>query len=333
MEYRIVDCLTDKEKNDCRTLLASNGLTFEEKVDKTIALYDGEQMVATGSIYENVIKMIAVEANYQGENLTSIIMFNLISILNQKNISKYFIFTKPESKKYFIDFNFSEIIESEHVVMLENSIDKIEDQLNQIKNNLKLKSGKTSGIVMNCNPVTLGHMYLIERCANESDNVIVFLVEENKSVFPFEIRLNLLKKATKHWNNVHIVPSTKYIISSATFPTYFLKELNQASLEYMKLDISIFNKYFMKIFSLDKRYVGSEPLDPTTSAYNQTMKEILGEKLVEIERVQLDSNIVSASFVRKLAKELKYDELKKYVPNETYKFLKSPQGRKLFYEQ
>jgi [citrate (pro-3S)-lyase] ligase len=112
-----------------------------------------------------------------------------------------------------------------------------------------------------------------------------------------------------------------------------MKELNDASYEYMKLDINIFKEYFMDIFQIEKRYVGSEPLDVTTSAYNQTMKEILGDQLIVVDRKMFDSHIISASLVRKLAKEGKFDELKPYVPAVTFDFLISDEGKSLFYER
>ena len=39
---------------------------------------------------------------------------------------------------------------------------------------------------MNCNPFTLGHKYIVEKAARENDNVIIFVVEEDKSSFPIQ---------------------------------------------------------------------------------------------------------------------------------------------------
>ncbi|MBU1142172.1 MAG: adenylyltransferase/cytidyltransferase family protein [Firmicutes bacterium] len=331
--YHFVDCMSKTELNDVKHLLTLNHLSFDDNVTQTVGIYDGEVMVATGSLDSNVIKMIAVDPSHQGENLTALILSHLMSILNDRGIQKYFLFTTQKSKAFFLNYNFSLIYENETIVMLENKFDTIIERLTRLKSTLTLNRGTTAAIVMNCNPVTLGHLYLIEKCSTQNDNVLIFLVEENKSVFPYPVRLELLQKSTKHLKNVHILPSTPYIISTATFPTYFLKETSERSYAYMDLDISIFNKYFIPIFSIDFRYVGSEPLDPATNAYNETMKKILRDKLVIIERLRNKENVVSASLIRKFAVEKKYDMIKLYTPAPTYKFLKSKKGKALFHHE
>jgi [citrate (pro-3S)-lyase] ligase len=325
--------MSKSELDDVKSLLILNNLSFDDNVTQTIGIYENDKMIATGSLDLNVIKMIAVDTSHQGENLTALILTHLMSILNEKGIQKYFLFTTPKNKIFFLSYNFSLIYENDSIVMLENKFNTIIERLTRLKQSLNLVRGTTAAIVMNCNPVTLGHLYLIEKCASQNDNVLIFLVEENKSVFPYEVRFELLKKATKHLNNVHILPSTPYIISTATFPTYFLKETSERSYAYMNLDISIFQKYFVPIFSIDFRYVGSEPLDPATNAYNETMKKILKDKLVVIERLRNKQDVVSASLIRKLAKEKKYDLIKLYTPAVTYKFLKSKKGRALFHHE
>lgn len=49
-------------------------------------------------------------------------------------------------------------------------------------------------IVMNCNPFTLGHRYLIEYASKYVDYLYIFVVEEDKSFFPFSDRIDLIKK-------------------------------------------------------------------------------------------------------------------------------------------
>jgi [citrate (pro-3S)-lyase] ligase len=171
---------------------------------------------------------------------------------------------------------------------------------------------------------------LIEKASKENDDVILFLVEENKSVFSFEDRFDIVKKTTANFNNVTLIPSGPYIISSATFPTYFLKSLSHASKIYMELDATIFNQYFIPILDIDMRYVGSEPKDPMTESYNETMKMILGDKLLIVNRIQFEHQVISASYVRLLAKEKRFEEIKKIVPSSTYEFLISKQGQAIF---
>ena len=330
MNYQFRNVLLPNEVEDVKSLLAKNDLIYESKVTETIGLYDDSKLIATGSLDHNVIKMLAVDSNYQGEQLLNTVLSHLIHLLHMKNIYKYFIFTKPFNKKFFLDYNLFIIEENQDIILFENKIDTIVEQLHEMKSELKLNRGTTAAIVMNCNPMTLGHLYLIETVANKCDNLLIFLVEENLSVFPFDVRMKIVKKATKHLKNVMILPSTQYIISRATFPTYFLKEINEVTSIYMNLDIHIFLHYFMQIFEIDYRYVGTEPLDPLTNLYNQVMVSILKDKVIIIDRLKKDDLVLSASYVRKLAKEKNFDEIKKIVPPSTYTYLKSKKGRKLF---
>ncbi len=51
------------------------------------------------------------------------------------------------------------------------------------------KNKRIGGIVMNCNPFTLGHKYLVEYAAREMDYLYLFVVEEDLSFFLSQIEL------------------------------------------------------------------------------------------------------------------------------------------------
>lgn len=331
MSLHFVHAKTESEINKTKQLLLSSDLSMDKHVSETYNLYDEDEMIATISTHENVIKMIAVDKNHQGEQITAHLLNHVMRIFEVQNVNKYFIFTKPENKAFFMHYPFKLIAETKTIALFENHLYPIDDHLLSLKLRLRPKHGKRAAIVMNCNPVTNGHLYLIEKCAHEVDDVIIFLVEENRSVFPFDVRFQLLHQAVKHLKNVHVLPSTPYIISSATFPTYFLKELNEISLHYMELDITIFKHYFFPMFELDYRYVGTEPKDQTTNCYNETMKKILGDQLIEIERKHIHHEVISASTVRMLMQEKKYHDIKAFVPKVTYRFLMSKESRALFH--
>ena len=189
-----------------------------------------------------------------------------------------------------------------------------------------------AAIVMNCNPFTLGHRHIIEMASKENENVIIFVVEEDKSVFPFEVRLNLIKEGTKDLKNVVVIPAGEYIISSATFPSYFLKKNDDTLKEYTKLDCNIFGKYFVSKFNITKRYVGTEPHCEVTSAYNETIKEILpnyNTNVSIISRKEVKNDAISASRVRSLLKQRDFDSIKILVPKTTLDFLLSEEGEKV----
>ncbi len=331
MNYQLTNCLLEKEKNDVELLLLQHGLKYETNVKYTIGLYDNKKLVATGSLDKNVIKMIAVDTNCQGENLATIIMTNLIQELDAQKIDKYFLYTTPSNKEFFMRFSLSLVHETSEIVMLENSISSIEQHLLAMNETIPAVTGTRAALVMKCNPVTLSHLLLIETCALKHDQVLIFLVEED-TVIPYEIRKKMLEKATKDIKNVYILPATKYIISPITFPTYFLKDDINAQRIYMDLDITIFNRYFIRVFQIDFRYIAATQKILGSDTYMQTMIKILSDKLIMIPPLYKNGIITTTSTIRKYARQKKYSLIKDLVPKTSYEFLISKQGQKLFYE-
>lgn len=204
---------------------------------------------------------------------------------------------------------------------IKNNIDEwmINNNINEWKLN-----GNIGSIVMNCNPFTNGHKFLIEEAAKQVDNLIVFVVEEDRSFFPFAKRLELVKQCTRHLKNVKVIPSGQYIISLLTMPGYFEKEALQDKKVDLSSDIEIFGKYIAPRFHITKRFAGEEPYDLFTRQYNQTMKELLpkyGITFVEIERKKYKNDAVSASLVRKYLLNKEYEKIKDLVPPEVYSYL------------
>lgn len=180
-------------------------------------------------------------------------------------------------------------------------------------------------VVMNCNPFTLGHRYLIEESAKKVSLLICFVVQEDKSVFPFKDRIKLVKEGTKDLKNVLVLPGGKFMISTETFPEYFNKNhLQEMSINTTK-DVRIFGKYIAPALEIKKRFVGTEPNDTVTEIYNRTLAEILpkyGIELIEIQRKQLKDEVISASYVRRLLQDGELDKIKDFVPETTYHYLR-----------
>lgn len=186
------------------------------------------------------------------------------------------------------------------------------------------KMPKIGSIVMNCNPFTLGHQYLIGYAAERVDYLYVFVVEEDKSYFKFEDRIELVKAGTAHLRNVKVLPSGQFIISSTTFSEYFDKANLKGTTIDTSLDVETFGSQIAPCLNISVRFVGEEPLDPITAQYNQSMKDILpkyGIEVCEIPRKEDEVGVISASRVRKCLEENKWDEIKKLVPETTYLFL------------
>lgn len=175
---------------------------------------------------------------------------------------------------------------------------------------------ETGCIVMNCNPVTIGHQYLVEYARRQTELLYIFIVEEDVSQFSFADRFRYAEKAFGQYDNVRVLPSGKFMISMFTFPDYF--EKNQITEEFdTEYDIRIFAEALAPHLNIKKRFVGTEPFSSVTKAYNDSMKLILAEyqiELIEVPRYTLENTPVSASYVRKLISEKRYDEIARYIP-------------------
>lgn len=179
-------------------------------------------------------------------------------------------------------------------------------------------------IVMNCNPFTKGHRFLIEEASKRVNKLFIFVVEENKSFFDFDTRMKLVKQGTKDIENVIVIPSGNFIISSVTFPEYFQKDSNKDVSIDTSLDIDVFGQHIAPLLNIKYRFVGTEPFDNITKQYNIIMKRLLpkyGVELIEIPRCELNNQVISASLVRKLLKEKNFDKIKDLIPESTYKYL------------
>lgn len=183
---------------------------------------------------------------------------------------------------------------------------------------------KVGSIVMNCNPFTLGHRFLIETAAKQVDYLYIFVVEENKSYFTFKDRIELVKKGTADLSNVIVLPSGNFIISAVTFPGYFYKDNLEDVIIDPSNDVNLFAESIAPVLNIKVRFAGEEPLDPITCQYNKTMKERLpfyGMQFVVIPRKEEGSQVISASRVRKCYEKGDFKSILNLVPPTTYDYL------------
>ena len=184
--------------------------------------------------------------------------------------------------------------------------------------------GKIGSIVMNCNPFTNGHRYLVEVALRYVDFLIIFVVEENESFFTFDERFALVSAGVSDLQNVMVVPSGEFILSQRTFPEYFLKVEDMDLIENVEYDITLFAEQIAPRLNITYRFVGEEPQDAVTNEYNQAMKRILPQKginVIEIPRKENNNGIISASLVRKCLEEGNCTDLKELIPQSTWEIL------------
>ncbi len=307
-------------------LLASCGLKYEP-LEYMVALFDdNSKALACGGYNGSTIKCVAVSFDMRGEGLSNKIISHLLQKMVSSGIEDISVFTKPENENMFSSFGFKIVEKADKAIFMERAISGIKEYADKLS--VFKKDGINGCIVMNCNPFTLGHLHLVEYAAQKCDNLYVFVVSEDRSAFPFSVRLMLAQKNLEHLKNVTVLEGGKYIISNGVFPSYFLKEYSEVTNAHAQLDIRIFARYIAKALNIQRRFVGEEPTDAVTFEYNKVMNDILQEYGMEKPYIiprKLDENgkIISASNVRSWLVEGDFEKIKGAVPKATYEFLTS----------
>lgn len=311
--------LTAAREKEMKSFLTERGLTMEGGADYCAVLRDsGGHIGACGCLDGNVIKYVAVALGAEGEGAAAAIVSDLVNYAYREGKAHLFLFTKSGNESLFRSLGFYPVARTADAVMLE-------DRKNGIDNfiaSLPRAHGVRGACVMNCDPFTLGHRYLIETAAAGCDFLYVFVVSEDAAHFPAKDRYELVQKGTADINNIAVVHSEDYLVSRATFPAYFIKDRVKAEDVRTEMDIAVFGGKIAPGLGITRRYVGTEPFCPVTRAYNAKMRALLpayGIEFVEIER----KDNISASAVRRYLEEGNYGELKKLVPDTTYAYLKS----------
>lgn len=317
---------TPSEIADAENLVCRSGLSFEREFDALFGAYEQGRLVAVGARAGNILKMLAIEPAHQGGPLLGEIATALIASGIESGFEPMFVFTKPELVTSFEALNFTLLVVQGRVALLE--FGKGLAHWLDSKRDLH-REGTNGAVVVNCNPFSRGHRYLIESSARQVDNLYVFVVCEDRSVFPFEARYRLVGEGTRDIANVLLLDTSHYQISSATFPTYFLKRDDSVARIQMELDLTLFATRIAPFFGISHRFVGSEPHCALTAGYNETMKRILpgyGIELTEVPRVETSTGVISASRVRDMIARNDWTLLDDYLPPTTVAYLASDEA-------
>lgn len=326
MDIELHNPLRGSKVNIWYDFLAKAGLTAQEDAQQTVLVWDGEQLIATGSRTGNLLKYIAVDVTRQGEGLLAKVLTALRQEAFREGYSQLFLYTKPRNEPLFANLMFFPVAQTGDVLLMEDRKDGIQRFIRQLP--AEKHNGKVGAAVMNCDPFTLGHQYLAETAARDCDHLYLFVLSEDKGHFSAADRLEMVRRGTAHLNNVTVLPTGPYLISSATFPTYFLKNREQADQIHCQLDVEIFTRHFAPAFSIQTRYVGTEPLSPLTEQYNEILKAQLparGIRVEEIPRLTQGNTPVSASAVRVALKAGDRQAVQALVPQTTFAYLENKQ--------
>ncbi len=332
-----------RQRRQIEMFLQTNGLRYDD-VDYYAAIVDesSDEMIAGGGLKGSVIKCVAVADGHKGEAVANVIVSHLIAKANAEGCQCVKLYTKPDNRQLFESLSFRLIAESPNAILMETGVGGIEkyseelrvksEELGVKSEELRVKSEelgvkseelgvkseelkndesvvlnarKPIGvIVMNANPFTLGHRFLVEQSSELVERLYVVVVREDCSMFSYNERKAMVSQGVRDIGNVVVVDGSDYAVSAATFPTYFLKQLSDATDTQIILDLDLYRRRIAPALGATIRFFGSEPTDPLTRRYNELMHQQLGEEHVhEIQRKQQEGSAISASRVRKAMME------------------------------
>ena len=355
MEIQTLNPATPRQRQRIEAFLKRNALRIDDMNYYAAMLDDDGEMIAGGGLKDDVIKCVAVDDAHKGEAIANTLVSHLISHANQEGYGCIKLFTKPKNRQLFESLSFRLLAEAPEAILMETGIGGISNTVEALKK-IKEESEKykeynkeckedskecrentsylttspphhltttmqpTGCIVMNCNPFTLGHRYLIEQAAKQVERLYVMVVREDCSLFAYTERKAMVEQGVADIENVSVIDGSDYAISRATFPTYFLKRLDDAADTQMLLDLDLFRRHIAPALGATVRFVGTEPTDQLTRRYNQLMHEALKD-VREINRLEKDGNAVSASRVRKAMEEGDMNTIRQLVPPTTLPYI------------
>lgn len=291
--------------------LAANGLRLAP-LDRYVVVTrdeDGDEILAGGGLDGNVIKCVAVSESARSEGLMNTLVSRLIAIAREEGRESVKAFTKPENEGIFKSLGFALIASSPNAILMENGRGGLPEYRKYLES--LARPGRNGAIVMNANPFTKGHRYLVEQAASQVDNLYVIVVKEDRSRFPYVERKAMIEAGCAGLDNVVVCEGSDYAISAATFPTYFLKKLDDATDTQVALDLDLFVNHIAKPLGVTVRFAGSEPEDALTRRYNELMAEILPGTSVAVVRQahQPDPELVKGSALRQARRPIDFVEI------------------------
>ncbi len=357
MEIQTLNPATPRQRQHIEAFLKRNALRIDDMNYYAAVLDDDGEMIAGGGLKDDVIKCVAVDDAHKGEAIANTLVSHLISHANQEGYSCIKLFTKPKNRQLFESLSFRLLAEAPEAILMETGIGGISNTVEALKK-IKEKSEKykeynkeckkdskkckentsylttspphhltttmqpTGCIVMNCNPFTLGHRYLVESASRMVEHLFVIVVREDRSAFSYQERKAMVTAGTADLKNVTVCDGSEYAISNTTFPTYFLKRLSDATDTQILLDLDLFRRHIAPALGAEVRFVGTEPTDELTRRYNELMMESLGkDHVVQIPRLENGGVAVSASRVRRAMDSNSLKEAAQLVPPTTLPYI------------
>lgn len=324
IDFRLTEVVKHPERlSQIRYLLADSGLGLDNDITLFVEAWSGRQLVGCAGLAGNVIKCVAVDERLRGVNLSARLLAEVENAALARGHFHLFLCTWPCNKERFARSGFWPVAQSgNNAVLMENTPLGITRYCRSLSR--QRRPGQRIGaIVMNANPFTLGHRYLVEQAAAGCDWLHLFVVREDASFFPFAARLEMVRAGVAHLANVSVHEGSQYIISRATFPAYFLKDTGKVQQAWSEIDVLIFRDAIAPALGITHRFIGSEPFCDITRQYNQTLHELLAGRVTVVEtgRIKAGGSAISASEVRRLLKTQQFSRIREIVPESTFAHL------------
>jgi [citrate (pro-3S)-lyase] ligase len=320
-----------QQMEDLRRLLSDRQLELDTRIEVFVLCRTKGRLVACGGLDRNVIKCVAVAPEFVGQSLSLRLGSELITLAAARGQFHLFLYSAPHNRELFRGWGFYPLVEVPGlVVLMENSPIAIKGYCDSLRS--QRRPGVRIGCaVLNANPFTLGHRFLLERAAGQCDWLHVFVVKENASTFSYSDRFALVAQGVHGICRLTLHEGSEYIISRATFPGYFFKDKAVIDHSWAGIDLLLFREYIAPALGITHRYVGTEPLDAVTNNYNADMRHWLQDTpssapaiaVVEVPRASVSGTPISASTVRRLLAEEDFAAIDKLVPPSTLKFLET----------
>ncbi|SJZ69560.1 [citrate (pro-3S)-lyase] ligase [Consotaella salsifontis] len=326
LDFSVVDPTLDAgERAAVIALLAECGLDYEENIEALVVCRREGRLVACAGLECNIVKCVATCPDYRGENLSLKVVSEVVALAHERGHTHLFLYTRPENVSVFAGCGFYPLVEAPgYVTVMENTPIGIRSYCNRLKA-LRKDMPRIGSIVMNANPFTYGHRYLVERAAEACDWLHLFVVAEDVSLISYRDRYALVAEGVKDITNLTLHHGSQYMISRATFSAYFFKEKGIVGDCVSAIDLLLFRNYIAPALGITHRYVGTEPFCATTLKYNEDMKYWLQADVspaapvavVEVERTTATGVPISASEVRRLLRNERFDRIAEIVPPAT----------------
>ncbi|PKU21353.1 [citrate (pro-3S)-lyase] ligase, partial [Telmatospirillum siberiense] len=316
-------------RGEIQTLLRKSGLDYEDGIEVFVVCRPHGRLVACAGLEGNIVKCVAIDPDFRGESLSLRLVSEVVHLAHERGHGHLFLYTGPENVEFFEGCGFYPLVEvPDYVCLMENTPVGIKSYCQRLAAGRK-EGAAIGSIVMNANPFTLGHRYLVEAAAKACDWLHVFVVAEDASLISYKDRYRLVETGIRGIEKVSLHHGSEYMISRATFPAYFFKEKGMVGPCRTAVDLLLFRNYIAPALGITHRYVGTEPFCPTTRKYNEDMKQWLQTasskappvRVIEIPRMERLGGPVSASEVRRLLNAREFERIEALVPPATLELL------------